>query len=487
MNLLHHPNFKNVRALVIGDIMLDRYEYGEVKKISPEAPVPIFNPTKEKYALGGVGNVAANLASLGCQVRVIARIGSDTDGKVIEKLAKNISITTNFYHQPGWPTTVKTRLIANNNHLLRIDNEQLTPLSKQIKNSISAAFAKHLHDADVIILSDYAKGMLTASTCHDITIRCAKQHKIVIVDPKGSDYEKYTGAFLIKPNLKELSLATNTVFDTKSPAFFKDVTRAARKLAKKLKITGMLVTLSELGMIYVPTDKRSSPIHLPTQAKEVFDVSGAGDTAIAVLGATLGAGFSIHDAMEISNLASGIVVSKLGTATINFNELISASTIASPRKRKIISTASLTRLSQDLKSQGKRIGFTNGCFDCCHLGHLHSLQEAKALCDILIVGVNSDKWIRINKGENRPIQDQRTRTELLANLECVDYVVVFESKTALPLVRKLQPDIIAKEGYTIENWPEGRFVETHGGKAITLNRIKGYSTSSLAEKMGSNT
>ena len=474
-----------VHVLAVGDIMLDSFEYGSVERISPEAPVPVFRPIRKKDMLGGVGNVAANLAALGCTVDLVARIGNDKDGKTISEMASSIGANTYFLRQPEVATTVKTRLIAGNNHLLRIDTEDVRELVDKLADVTVDACLDVIDKADIVLLSDYAKGFLTRRLCKSFIAACRKRGKKVIVDPKGADYTKYKGAFLVKPNLKELKLATGKSFSPSSPRFLADVAGAAQSLARKIGVGGVLVTLSEHGMLYVPVSPRTKPLHLPTIAKEVFDVSGAGDTALAALGAALGAGCEMSEAMGIANAASSVVVSKLGTATANLDEISAALSKSSScsADRKILPLDAVANVAKKLRQDGKVIGFTNGCFDCCHLGHLQSLREAKALCDVLIVGVNSDDWIRRHKGADRPIQDQQTRTTLLAALEYVDYVVVFDCETALPLVRQIRPDVIAKEGYALKDWPEGRFVRSIGGKAVALKRIDGYSTTELVKKL----
>ena len=478
-------SLSGVRVLAVGDIMLDRYRYGCVERISPEAPVPVFTPIKEECMLGGVGNVVANLLSLGCKVNLVSRIGRDDDGKIIADKASSLGADASFFRQKGVATTVKIRLIASNNHLLRIDTENVCDLEEKLSILAADVCRDAIKKVDVVLLSDYAKGMLTESLCKAIIADCRRRGKRVIVDPKGADYAKYSGAFLVKPNLKELSLATNRSFSSTSTSFLSDVARSARLLARHIGVEGVLVTLSEHGMLYAPASSSSKPFHLPTRVKEVFDVSGAGDTAMAALGAALGAGFNITEAMEIANAASRVVVSKLGTATASLDEIERAlsKSPSSSVERKVLASDYVADTVKKLRAAGKTIGFTNGCFDCCHLGHLHSLQEAKSLCDVLVVGVNSDSWIRRHKGVDRPIQDQKTRISLLASLSCVDHVVVFDSETALPLVRQIRPDVIAKEGYAIKDWPEGRFVRSIGGKAVMLKRIDGYSTTALAKKM----
>lgn len=476
---------QGVHVLAVGDIMLDRFEYGSVERISPEAPVPVFRPLREKSMLGGIGNVAANLAALGCTVDLVARIGKDKDGKTLSEMATSIGANTHFLCQPEVTTIVKTRLIAGNNHLLRIDTEDIRELDDKFADLTVDTCLDIIDKADIVLLSDYAKGFLTKRLCQNLIAICKKRGKRVIVDPKGTDYTKYKGAFLVKPNLKELKLATGKSFSPSSSHFLKDVAMAANSLSRKIGVGGTLVTLSEHGMLYVPASQNAKPLHLPTIAKEVFDVSGAGDTALATLGAALGAGCDIATAMGIANAASSVVVSKLGTATANLDEIGSALSKSHSRsaERKIVPFDTIAEIAYKLRQDGKVIGFTNGCFDCCHLGHLQSLHDAKTHCDILIVGVNSDDWIRKHKGADRPIQDQQTRTALLAALECVDYVVVFNDETALGLVKRIKPDVIAKEGYALKDWPEGRFVRNAGGKAVTLKRVAGYSTTLIAAKL----
>ena len=475
----------DVHILAVGDIMLDNFEYGSVERISPEAPVPVFRPVRNKNMLGGVGNVAANLAALGCTVDLVARIGKDREGHTISEMASSIDVNAHLLRQPEFSTIVKTRLIAGNNHLLRIDTERIQELDGKLSDITTSTCLDLIDEADIVLLSDYAKGFLTNRLCQNLIAACKKHGKKVIVDPKGADYTKYNGAFLVKPNLKELKLATGKSFSPSSPHFLEDVAKAALSLSRKIDVDGMLVTLSEHGMLYVASSPKSEPLHLPTIAKEVFDVSGAGDTALAALGAARGAGYGMSEAMEIANAASSIVVSKLGTATASLDEIgaVLSESSSCPADRKIVRIDEIANITGKLKMAGKTIGFTNGCFDCCHLGHLQSLHDAKALCDILIVGVNSDDWIRKHKGSNRPIQDQQTRTTLLAALEYVDYVVIFNDETALPLVRLIRPDVIAKEGYALKGWPEGRFVRSIGGKAVTLKRVEGYSTTGIVNKL----
>ena len=477
--------FSSVRVLVVGDVLLDRFQYGKVERISPEAPVPVFCPARTVEMPGGAGNTAMNLSCLGCCVQLVARTGRDKMSKRLGDILDDNGVDTTFFHQDNRCTAVKTRLIAGNNHVMRIDEEQVAELDEKLTVLVADIVEEKIEECDIVVLSDYGKGFLSSKLTEKIIGCCRMAGKPVVVDPKGRDYRKYVGATLVKPNLKEFSDVSGKRFNPVGEGFQKELIRAAGDFLARCNIGGLLITLGEHGMLYVPSRKSATEsIYLPTRAREVFDVSGAGDTTIAALAAAMGVGASMADAMQLANVAAGIVVGKLGTASVSAEELNSALSNAggSPR-RKIVSVDELQREVARLKKQGKKIGFTNGCFDCCHLGHLTSLREARKLCDVLVVGVNSDAWIRANKGPGRPIQDEATRTALLAELECVDFVVVFDDRTAMPLVRKLRPNVIAKEGYALKDWPEGRFVKSIGGEAIALKRVDGYSTTALAERM----
>ena len=478
--------FPSVRVLVVGDIMLDRFQYGKVERISPEAPAPVFKPLRVVEMPGGAGNTAMNLASLGCGVRLVARAGRDMASRRLCDILGGGGVDVTFFYQKNCGTAVKSRLIAGNSHVLRIDDEQILELDRKLSALAEGGLRAKIGECDIVVLSDYGKGFLTADLITRIMRCCRAAGKPVVVDPKGLDYVKYAGAMLVKPNLREFSEVVGMRFNPDAVDFQKDLICAAKKLLARCGIKSLLITLGEHGMLYVPSGKSlSGAICLPTRAQEVFDVSGAGDTTIAALAAALGAGARMKDAMQIANAAAGIVVGKVGTAKVSAEELgVALSNPGCTPHGKILPVDELQREIARLKKQGKRIGFTNGCFDCCHLGHLTSLREAKRLCDVLVVGVNSDRWIRAHKGKDRPLQDEATRTALLSSLEYVDFVVVFDDATALPLVRKLHPHVIAKEGYALKDWPEGRFVESIGGRAVMLKRVEGYSTTAIAKRAG---
>lgn len=485
----HIDNFKSVRALIIGDIMLDKFEYGKVERISPEAPVPIFKFEREKQMLGGAGNVVANLITLGCHTTFCGVVGNDANGRIISSFLRKIGSRSHLLKLDNYPTIIKTRLIAGNNHLLRADQEEPMPFDENLLPKLKRLTIQALKQADIVLLSDYNKGLLNPSICQMIIEVCRKYNKPVLIDPKGTNYAKYANATLVKPNLKEFGEACGQKFNPKADDFYSKAIVGAQKLFSDYHIENLLVTLSEHGMIHISSDNPQDYLHIPTVAKEVFDVSGAGDTSLATLGAAIGCGTPIKDAMKLANLASGIVVGKIGTATVSAEEL--KNTISSKensddswkQKRKIISLEQAKNIVAALRDKGKKIVFTNGCFDCCHLGHLNSFMQAKKLGDVLIVAINSDASIKRYKGPTRPIQDEKTRSLLVASLEMVDYVIVFGEDSPLYIVEALRPDIVAKEGYTLDKWPEGRLAISYGGQAITLKRIDGYSTSNLVQKM----
>lgn len=481
-------SFKNLKILCIGDIMLDKFMYGEVERISPEAPVPIFKITKEKSMLGGTGNVIANLASLNIKTMYIGATGNDDSSLIVEQFLQKTGCEYSLIKPQNYPTTTKIRMIANNNHLLRADKETNLKLATKDISDFKMFIENSLPKCHIVLVSDYKKGLLTQETTQMIIDLCKKHGKKVLIDPKERDFSKYVGADIVKPNLKEFELVSGKKFDTTDDNFKEQITEEAYQVMAKYDIGNLLITLSKDGMMFVPNDKTKEVWHIPAEAKEVFDVSGAGDTSLAVLGASIAAGVYISDAMKLANLASGIVVGKLGTACVTPSELKNAIIQENTKGKlsqglKIITLEEAVEMAKELKSQNKTIGFTNGCFDLLHLGHIHSFASAKNECDYLFVGLNSDKSIKAVKGNGFPLQDEKTRSYVVASLEFVDYVILFNENTALELVKKLNPDVIAKEGFKIENWPEAQYVKSIGGRVIELERIEDYSTASVINKM----
>lgn len=474
-------DISKARIVCIGDLMLDRFVAGTVTRISPEAPVPIFRWADERTMLGGVGNVVANLRSLGVKTELVGRIGRDAAGESIGSLVKGLGVSTqSLVVSSAVPTTEKSRFVSKGHHVLRMDRETVVPLTAGEVRKLEVSVRRLLKTTDLVILSDYAKGFLSDDVTQRLIALCRAAAVPVFVDPKGNDYQKYAHADLVKPNLRELEIVSGVRLDPSSADFLDAVASTARALLKKIRVRAALVTLSERGMIYVSAEKKTKPQYLPTEVREVSDVSGAGDTTIAVLAAATAAGAPVTEAMRMANAAAGLVVSKVGTATVTMSELKAVMLPAG----KTLSRASLVEQVRAWQAAGLRVGFTNGCFDCLHCGHLSSLEEAKAHCDRLVVAVNSDDSVRRLKGPTRPIQDEKTRMSVLGALEVVDAVTVFDEDTALPLVKAVRPDVIAKEGYALKNWPEARFVRSHGGIAVTLKRLNGYSTTEIMKKAG---
>lgn len=479
------PDFSKVRILCVGDVMLDRFVSGEVERISPEAPVPIFRWVSERRMLGGVGNVVANLHALGSKAVLASRLGQDSEGEDVKRLLREQDAELRVVESASVPTIQKTRFVAKGHHVLRMDREKVVAPDADEESRLVASVVSGLGDVDLLILSDYAKGLLSAPLCKRIIAAARAAGKPVYVDPKGKDYCKYSGATLVKPNRKELEAVCGIALDPSSEGFLDDVVHAARRLLEAVGIDAAVVTLSERGMVYVPRDG-GEILHLPTEGREVCDVSGAGDTTMAVLAAARAAGEPIRAAMELANVAAGIVVGKVGTATVTADELaakLAGRTCVRPADGgKVLDRAAAADKVRAWQARGLRVGFTNGCFDCLHSGHLFSLRQARGHCDRLVVAVNTDASVRRLKGPTRPLQDERTRTEVLAALACVDAVVLFDDETALLTVEALRPDVIAKEGYALDRWPEARFVVSYGGSAVTLDRLEGYSTSSMLAK-----
>lgn len=475
-------SISGARVLCVGDVMLDQYVYGDVERISPEAPIPVLRVRHEQVMLGGAGNVACNLAALGARVNFIAIAGDDAAGDhIAEELdAWGDSLVSGLIRVPGRQTTIKTRFLAGTQQLMRADTEVTEPLSPEIGTAIVEAVAAALPDVSAIILSDYDKGVLNAETTGAIIKAAAKANTIIVVDPKGTDFEPYRGANLITPNRRELADATRMPVNDDS-----QVAAAAQKLIRDHGIGAVLVTRSAEGMTLIMDE--GSPIHLPAEAREVYDVSGAGDTVVATLAAALAAGMDMVDGAALANVAAGIVVGKVGTAVVFDDD------IARALRHQDISSAEAKIATPDLahdivaawRNEGHRIGFTNGCFDLLHPGHISLLSQAKAACDRLVVGLNSDMSTKRLKGDSRPIQSETARAQVLASLADVDMVVIFAEDTPLQLIESLRPDVLVKGAdYALEDVVGGDFVRGYGGRVLLANLEPGHSTTATIAKMG---
>jgi len=466
--------------LVVGDLMIDHYLWGSCERISPEAPVQVVDVSKETTVLGGAGNVINNLISLGATVSVASVIGSDAIGQELTIMLKSIGVKTEgLVTQGDRKTSKKSRVIASNQQIIRYDKESKENITTESVEKILKAIKKDLFLYDIIILSDYGKGVITSELSEGIITLATNKNKKVIVDPKGSDYSKYRGAFMLTPNKKEASIATgiDIVDDT-------TLSQALLWLKKECELNISMITLSEDG-IAIFEENADTFKKFPTVAKEVYDVTGAGDTVIASIAYALSSGKNIDDTARFANLAAGVVVGKIGSATVTINEIeaYEASLHKSNSEVHIKSFEQIKEIVRFAKEQGRRIVFTNGCFDILHVGHVKYLQEAKSFGDILIVGLNSDDSVRRLKGPTRPINGAADRAYLLAALEAVDYVVPFEADTPYDLIQRIAPDTLVKGG----DYEGKEVVGTEFAKELKLVEfVDGKSTTKTIEKINAN-
>ncbi len=428
--------------------------------------------------LGGVGNVVANLRALGVDTMLIARIGRDSAGARIRELLERAGAQAHLIESDAVPTIQKTRFVAKGHHVLKVDQDGEQVPSAEEEGEVLAALKEALRQVDLVILSDYANGLLAASLAQKVIAECRACGCPVYVDPRGKDHAKYAGATLVKPNRLELEIATGADLAGDGADLQRRVVASAAALLKEKGISEAVVTLSEKGMVYVPAAGEGA-FALPTRVVDVCDVSGAGDTTMAVLAAARAAGATMREAMALANAAAGIVVGKVGTATVSAAELA----IALGESGKVFSREALAARVRAWQAEGLKVGFTNGCFDCLHCGHISSLEQAREFCDRLVVAVNDDAYVRRHKGPTRPIQDERTRVRVLSGLELVDAVTVFGEESAEGVLAALKPDVYVKEGYDLETLPEATLVRSWGGECRTLKRVPGYSTTEIEQRM----
>lgn len=425
--------------LVIGDLMLDNYLWGDCDRISPEAPVQVINVKKETTVLGGAGNVVNNLVALDCSVTVMSVIGDDEEAKQLSDILDKLDVKRHLILDENRKTTKKSRIIAAHQQVVRYDKETKQAISKECEKNLVNKIFEVIDTYDIVIISDYDKGVLTQNLTHQIIFAANGADVKVLVDPKGIEYEKYIGAYLLTPNKSEAQKATNIqIKDDKS------LTLALKKLQNIASLSVPMITLSEDGIAIL--DENSNIIKKPTVAREVYDVTGAGDTVIASLGYCLAKNMHITEAMKFANLAAGVVVGKLGSATATHDEIetYKSSLHKSSVESHIKSFTQIENIVKKLKSSKNKIVFTNGCFDILHRGHVSYLDKAKSFGDILILGLNSDASVKRLKGESRPINNEEDRSYILAALESVDYVVIFDEDTPYELIKLIQPDILVK-------------------------------------------
>ncbi len=458
------------RLLIVGDLMLDRYWHGDTARISPEAPVPVVRVHEEEYRAGGAGNVALNVAALGAQASVIGAIGADEAGARLKRLLEQAGCEPRLLELAGHPTITKLRVISRHQQLLRLDFEE--DFASLPADRLHAAFEAALPQAEVVVLSDYAKGLLREPA--PLIARARALGKPVVVDPKHPDFSIYRGASVLTPNMQELQAAAGPCPD--------DATLIAKgsNLLARCGIEALLITRSERGMTLLR--RHEAPLHLPAQAREVFDVTGAGDTVVATLAAALAAGLELAEAARLANVAAGIVVGKFGTATVSLEELRRALEGPAAPRHGVLDEEALLGEVEAARARGERIVMTNGCFDILHPGHVGYLAQARELGDRLIVAVNDDASVRRLKGAGRPVNGLAQRMAVLAGLRSVDWVVPFAEDTPERLICRIRPDVLVKGGdYRPEQIAGHECVRAAGGEVCVLGFIEGCSTSAVID------
>ncbi|MBI2082688.1 MAG: D-glycero-beta-D-manno-heptose-7-phosphate kinase [Deltaproteobacteria bacterium] len=471
---------RKLKLLLIGDFMVDCYLWGETNRISPEAPVPVVSVSKEERTFGGAGNVLKNLIPYEPKIVVVTIFGKGAYDDFARKELTRLGVPLDgILTDPDRPVGIKTRVLAGSQHLLRIDREKAEAISPQWENQILKKVDQMIDQCDVVLASDYGKGILTPKVLSHLIKSAAKHEVPLLIDPKGYDYKIYRGCFLITPNTREAEQAVGFPIRNES-----DVEKAGRKLLRETGANAILITRGKEGMTLFERNTKSC--YVPAMAKEVFDVTGAGDTVLAFLGLGIGMGFPLRKTAELANTAAGIVVGKLGAATATPNELIESTTGPNLFHQKIKLKEELSTLVQELQKKGKRVVFTNGCFDLIHPGHLSVLEKAKGKGDVLIVGLNSDQSVKKLKGNGRPIQKQQDRAQVLSALAYVDYVTIFDELTPDLLIRNLRPDLLVKGGdYDPKKIVGSDFVRSIGGSVETVPFIDNHSTSEILGRIQS--
>lgn len=468
------------RILCIGDIMFDRFIYGQVERISPEAPIPVLHIQREAVSLGGAGNVVRNIVALRGHVDVVAVVGQDQPGyDLANQLTSMPNVTSYLLTDSSRPTTLKIRYVANGQQLLRADYEVSKAISNEMEEQVMLRVRSAIEDCKIVILSDYAKGILTPRVVAEIIKLANEKNRFILIDPKGRDFTRYDGATMLTPNRRELAEATGMQINT-----IADAEKAARQLIAEHHVKGILAKLGGDGVCLVLKDQPAQ--HFRAQAREVYDVSGAGDTVVATLALGLAGGLSQADSAALANIAGAIVVAKIGTATVDADELQRELMHDQSRKseEKIIGITHVAEMAERWRKQGFKVGFTNGCFDLLHPGHISLIRQARAACDRLIVGLNSDESTKRLKGENRPVQNETSRATVLASLADVDQVVVFPEDTPVNLIKAIRPNVIVKGAdYTVDAVVGGDLVESWGGQIVLAALVEGHGTTETINRL----
>jgi len=481
--MTHSFVFSNVQVLVVGDLMLDKYLHSEVVRISPEAPVPVAHVKREEARVGGAANVAANCATLGARARVLGLVGEDDDARALQEILARYSVVVGMPPHPDCVTISKLRVMSRGQQLMRLDFEDRT--SHDTSKMLEPYFDKALPEASVVVFSDYGKGAL--SGVRDLLVRAKAAGKMTIVDPKGKDFERYRGASIITPNLSEFTTVVGPCRDDA------ELTEKARNMARELDLGGVLVTRSERGMIYVPC--KGEVISVASRVRDVFDVTGAGDTVVAGLAVALAAGRSLEEAVILSNICAGVVVGKVGTSTVSLEELdnalagqydrsVSNTAKGGDARNKIVSVAELKIIREQLRRDGRSLVMTNGCFDVLHAGHVSYIRAAAREGDVLAIAVNSDESVRGLKGATRPINPLEARTNILSALQDVDWVVSFSDPDPKRLYKEILPDVLVKGAdYSDKEIVGAEDVINAGGRIKLIEFVDGFSSTSIIAKI----
>lgn len=480
---LHHAlaRMQGQRVLCLGDVMLDRFIHGQVERISPEAPIPVFTAQHEESMLGGAGNVVRNLVGLGAQVSFLSVVGDDAAGARITALVgAEAGVVPTLILERGRISTRKTRYVAASQQMMRADHETRAAIDSASERKLLDAVLPEIAHHQAVLLSDYGKGVLTESLVRAVIAEAGAVSVPVFVDPKRRDVGVYAGATVLSPNLKELALAAGveTFTDTQ------EMVAAAQALSRRHGFQYVLVTRGAQGMSLV--DAEGLVVHAAATARQVFDVSGAGDSVIATLAAAYAGGATMRQATELANLAGGVAVSRAGTAVVHHSDLAAAlyTERAEAMQRKIIPRETIAQLAASWRREGMRVGFTNGCFDIMHAGHVSLLSDARAECDRLIVALNTDDSVQRLKGPTRPINAEMDRAQVIAAIAAVDAVVLFDEDTPLALIEELRPDVLMKGAdYAREEVVGHAEVTRYGGRVVLLPLKAGYSTTGIIKKV----
>ncbi|MBW2449712.1 MAG: D-glycero-beta-D-manno-heptose-7-phosphate kinase [Deltaproteobacteria bacterium] len=467
--------FDHCRLLVVGDLMIDEYVWGEVDRISPEAPVQVVSVKNEEYTLGGAGNVVNNLVALGAKVSVLGVTGTGRDGKLLRNRLKDLGVDTRgVIQERSRPTTKKTRIIADHQQVLRIDRETKKEVAFSTFKSLTTLAEKIIPGVDLILISDYGKGLITRNLIADLVNIAKNNNKITIADPKGRDFTKYSGVSLLTPNSREASLASGV--EISDP---KNISAAGKILIEKSGIEKLLITCGKDGMVLFEPGRK--PCKISTKAREVYDVSGAGDTVMAVLGLGMAAGLPLKEAINLANTAAGIVVGKVGTATVSKRELLQALKPTSENNAsKYKSLNEISQLCRKLQKDRKRIVLTNGCFDLLHVGHIRLFSASKELGDVMIVAIDDDDSVKLLKGAGRPVIGAAERVRILSALDSVDYVVVFATNELDNVLGAIRPDVLTKgSDYESAKILGREIVESFGGRIERIPITEEISTTQI--------